>query len=253
MFSHAEAYDRYMGRYGGVLSQAHIAAASIEPDHRVLDVGCGPGTLTKALADTVGAERVAAVDPSPAFVEVCRQRVPGADVRLGKAEALPDFVASFDVVMSQLVLNFMTDAEAGVQAMRSAARAGGVVTSCVWDYAHGMTMLRKFWDAALELDKEAPDEGRTMSHCTPEGLTELWRRGGLTDVETAELWAEASYDGFDDFWAPFLAGVGPAGAYCAALDPTEQAVLRDLCFERFGAPSGPFVLRARAWFVRGRA
>ena len=80
----------------------------------------------------MGADHVAAVDPSEPFVEMCRRRVPGADVRVGTAEKLPDFGARFDVVMSQLVVNFMTDAAAGIRAMRAAARPGGIVTSCVW-------------------------------------------------------------------------------------------------------------------------
>ena len=252
MFASADAYDSFVGRYGPTLSQAHIAAARVAPDQRVLDVGCGTGALTEALAETVGPMRVAAVDPSPAFVDACRRRVPGADVRVGTAEALPAFESPFDAVMSQLVLNFMADAEAGVQAMRAAARSGGTITSCVWDYTDEMTMLRAFWDAALELDRDAPDEGRTMSHCSPEELAALWSTSGLTEVETTELEAEASYEGFDDLWAPFLAGVGPAGAYCAALDPARQDALRERCFERLGAPSGRFVLSARAWFVRGR-
>jgi SAM-dependent methyltransferase len=128
-------------------------------------------------------------------------------VRLGTVEELPDFDMSFDVVTSQLVVNFMTDAEAGVRAMRDATRKGGIVASCVWDYADAMTMLRAFWDAALELDPDAPDEGRTMPHCSRDGLYLLWQRSGLEDIETGELHAEARYQDFDDFWSPFPLGL----------------------------------------------
>lgn len=250
MFASSEAYARYVGRYGPTLSQAHIAAAGVEPDDVVLDVGCGPGPLTAALAALVGAPRVTAVDPSPAFVEACRARVPGADVRVGSAEELPDFGRSFDAVLSQLVVNFMTDARAGVDAMRRAAGSGGTVASCVWDYADGMTMLRAFWDAVLELDPDAPDENR-MPYCTPPELRSLWEQVGLARIETRELVAEASYEDFEDLWAPFVAGVGPAGAYCASLDPERQRTVHDAYFRRLGEPTGPFTLTARAWFVRG--
>ena len=198
MFSSTEAYDRHVGRYGAALSRAHIGAVDIRAWSRVLDVGCGPVPLTKALAETLGPEQVAAVDPSEPFVEVCRRRVPGADVRVGSAEELPDFGTAFDVVMSQLVVNLMTNAVTGVQAMREATRPGGLVTSCVWDYADAMTMLRVFWDAVLELDPDAPDEGRTMRHCSKEELRALWSRCGLRDIETGELVVRASYEGFDD-------------------------------------------------------
>ena len=252
MFTSTEAYDRHVGRYGAALSRAHIAAADVRAGGRVLDVGCGPGALTEALAETVGPERVAAVDPSASFVEVCRHRVPGADVRVGTAEQLPNFGTTFDVVMSQLVVNFMTDAVAGVQAMRGTARHRGLVTSCVWDYADAMTMLRVFWEAALQLDPAAPDEGKTMRYCSEDALGALWEQSGLHGVETGELVVEASYESFDDYWTPFPTGLGPSGAYCASLDPDRQDALRRACFRRLGEPSEPFTLRARAWFVRGR-
>ena len=253
MFASTEAYDRHVGRYGAALSRAHIAAADVRAGSRVLDVGCGPGALTQALAETVGPERVAAVDPSASFVEVCRRRVLGADVRVGTAEELPNFGTRFDVVMSQLVVNFMTDAVAGVQAMRATARPRGLVTSCVWDYADAMTMLRVFWDAALQLDPAAPDEGKTMHYCSQDALSALWEQSGLYSVETGELVVEASYDSFDDYWAPFPTGLAPSGAYCASLDPGRREALREACFRLLGEPSGPFALSARAWFVRGRA
>jgi len=253
MFSSADAYQRHVGRYGDALSRAHIEAAGVRRGDWVLDVGCGPGALTCALADVTGAEHVAAVDPSPSFVEACRARVVGADVRVASAEKLPEFGRRFDAVMSQLVVNFMQDAEAGIDAMRGAARDRALVTSCVWDYADGMTMLRAFWDAALEIDPTAPDEGRTMRYCTPAELRALWETCGLEDAETSAIEVQATYADFEDLWAPFPTGLGPSGAYCASLDAGAREALHDGFFRRVGEPSGAFTLRARAWLGRGRA
>jgi hypothetical protein len=73
--SPAEAYDRHVGRYGTQLASGLIEAAGVKSGWRALDVGCGPGPLTRALADLLGQQNVAAVDPSEPFVEACRERV----------------------------------------------------------------------------------------------------------------------------------------------------------------------------------
>lgn len=97
----AEAYDRHTGRYGPALSAASVRFVGIEPGMRVLDVGCGPGAPTRRLAHIVGADRVPAVDPSEAYADACRHRVPGASVRVGSAQALPFDDGGFDAVLVQ--------------------------------------------------------------------------------------------------------------------------------------------------------
>jgi SAM-dependent methyltransferase len=244
-------YDRFVGRYGSALGDALLDFAEVRSGMRVLDVGCGSGALAGRAAELVGPGNVAGVDPSQPFVESCRARVPDADVRVAAAESLPFPDDSFDTVLSQLVVNFIGDAPKGVAEMARVAKPGGVVAACVWDYAVGMRMLRAFWDAAVELDASAPDEGAFMRNATPGELEELWVQGDLADVETSTLEVEAEYDDFDDLWAPFLAGIGPAGAYTASLEPDPQAALRERLGAKLGDPVGPFTLSARAWCVRG--
>jgi len=245
-----DSYDRFMGRYSWELAQRLIDFAGLEECMRALDVGCGPGALAVALADRLGAPSVAAADPAEPLVTACADRVPGADVRLAPAEQLPWPDDSFDAVLSQLVLNFVRDGDAAVTEMGRVVRPEGVVASCTWDYADGMRMLRTFWDAVLELDPLAPDESG-MRYCSEEELASLWERGALNDVATGPLEVEVEYDSFDDFWEPFMLGVGPAGAYCASLDPERRDALRDGCFSRLGSPAGSFSLTARAFAVRG--
>jgi ubiquinone/menaquinone biosynthesis C-methylase UbiE len=249
----ADAYDRYMGRYSRSLAPLFAGFAGVEPGHRVLDVGCGPGALTSELALRVGADRVAGADPTPGFALACAERVPGADVRTAPAEELPWPTNSFDTALSQLVVSFLPDADAGVREMRRVTRLGGTVAACAWDLAGEMQMLRTFWDAALELDPAAPDEARVMDYIDPDSLRELWRRAGLRDVETTQLVVDVEYSDFDDYWQPFLSGTGPGGAYCVSLDARHRAALRDECFRRLGAPTHRFTLTARAWAVRGLA
>jgi SAM-dependent methyltransferase len=248
-------YGRFIGRYAPSLSAALIEAVGIETGSRVLDVGCGPGGLTKALAAVVGAENVSAVDPSEPFAKTCREQVPGADVRVAAAEELPFADDSFDGAFAQLVVNFMSDAKRGVGEMKRVVRPGGTVGACTWDYADQMTMLRAYWDAAHEVAPEeaAQADENTMRHSNVVELTDLWRQVGLDDVKGGELWVSAGYEDFDDLWSPFPSGIGPAGAFCAALSPERQGALRTAFARHLGDPSGPFELRARAWYAVGRA
>lgn len=250
----ADAYDRHVGRYGAQLASALIGFAGIEPGMRALDVGCGPGALTAALAGRLGAASVAAADPSEPFVDACRARLPGVDVVVAAAEALPFVADSFDAALSQLVVNFMRDAEAGVREMARVTRPGGVVASCVWDYAGQMTLLRAFWDAAREVDPEraaAADEGIVMRWCGEGELARLWRAVGLGDVRFAPLVVSATYTDFADLWSPLPTGVGPSGAFCRSLDEDRRGALRDAYRRRLEIGDGPFELAARAWAVAG--
>jgi SAM-dependent methyltransferase len=129
-----------------------VRLATITSRQRGLDVGCGPGALSSALAGALDPENIAAIDPHEPFVKSCRERIPGADVRVGAAERLPFADHHFDVVLAQLVLNFVADPRRTVAEMRRVLRPGGVIAACVWDYPGEMTMLRVFWDAATALD-----------------------------------------------------------------------------------------------------
>ncbi len=250
----ADAYDRLVGRYSPRLASALIGFAGVEPGMSALDVGCGPGALTGELAARLGADRVSAADPSQPFVQACRARHPGVEVVQAPAEGLPFGDGTFDAVLSQLVVNFMGDPQAGVREMARVAGPGGTVASCVWDYAGEMTLLRAFWDAALEVEPQraaAADEGVVMPWCADGELAELWRGAGLRDVRFGALVVSAAYSGFEDLWAPLPTGVAPSGAFCKSLGEEARAALRDACRRRLGVGDDPFELTARAWAVAG--
>lgn len=251
----AEAYDRHIGRYGPALARALVGAAKVSAGQRALDVGCGPGALTAVLAELLGADRVAAVDPSEPFVAACAQRLPGVDVRAASAEALPFPGRSFDATLAQLAVNFMDDPPAGVREMRRVTQPGGTVAAAVWDYASEMTILRRFWDAAVTLDPDAADrdEGRCMPYCTREDLESLWRDAGLHEPAVSPLDVDAAYGGFDDLWRSLEQGSGPSTAYASSLPADHRARLRDELRRRLGVGDEPFRLSARAWAVVGTA
>ena len=251
LFQQADAYDAFMGRYSRALAPVFADAAGVEPGQRVVDVGCGTGALTTVLADRVGSEQVAGVDPSEPFVDECRARVPGADVRVGAAESLPFEDASFDRALCQLVLHFVDDPAASAREMARVTRDGGLVAACVWDLTGGMTMLRSYWDAVREAGVEGRDEGERFG-TKPGQMVEVWQGAGLRDVQEDTLTVSAEYRDYDELWDSFVGGAGPAGAHARSLGEKAGAV-RDALWRNVGSPDGPFNLTARAWFATGVA
>jgi len=133
-------------------------------------------------------------------------------------------------------------------------KPGGIIAAAVWDYGEEMEMLRAFWDelVALRPDLDASDE-RHMPLCRQGELAALWREHDLRDIVNAPLTIETSFDGFDDYWSPFLLQQGPAGACAAALSPVERDALASRLRRRLlgDGEDYPVQLRARAWAVRG--
>lgn len=232
-----------MGRYAEPLAEVFAAFCGVGGGADVLDVGCGPGALTAHLL-SVGA-KVAAIDPSPPFVDAIRTRFPELDVRRGTAEELPYDTAVFDAALAQLVVHFMTYPVAGVRQMARVTRPGGVVGTCVWDGPTGA--LAPFWDAVHVIDPEAQDEA-LLSGAHRGHLTELFEAAGLRDVEEAPISVDVVHPTFEEWWEPYTFGVGPAGDYVQRLDDDGRTRLESVARERLG--SGPFTVTATAWAAR---
>jgi ubiquinone/menaquinone biosynthesis C-methylase UbiE len=248
MFSHADAYDRFMGRYSALLSAQMADLAGVERGQRVLDVGCGPGALTAELVARVGPSAVNAVDPSEPFVAAVRARHPSVDARVASAEALPFEDRTFDAALAQLVVHFMKDPVAGLSEMRRVTRADGVVAACVWDEEQNPTS--PFWRAVREVD--AAFERQTDRPGTREGqLGQLFARAGLRDVQSTSVRASLEHPTFEAWWQPFELGVGPTGAYLAGVDEGRRTAIRERT--RALVPRFPFTHTVRAWAVRGVA
>lgn len=249
-FESVAGYDRFMGRYSEALAPEFARAAGVPADEHVLDVGCGTGILTQVLAGVAGANRVAAVDPSEPFVAACRVRVPGADVRVARAESLPFADESFGCALAQLVFHFVEDRSAAAAEMRRVTRPGGRVAACVWDFTGGMTMLRAYWDAAREVDPNAPDE-RERFGGRPGELARLWREAGLGEVEQGSVQVSCRYQGFDELWESLTDAAGAVGAHVASLEAAKREALRHALRRQLGSPVGSFSLTARAWYAVG--
>ena len=82
-------------------------------------------------------------------------------------------------------------------------------------------------------------------------LAELFALAGIRDVEDGELSVRRDHATFEEWWEPYMAGVGPAGAYAATLGREARDRLRERC--RALLPPAPFTVESVAWTARGTA
>jgi SAM-dependent methyltransferase len=246
----AEEYARFMGRFSTPLAVPFAAAGldGVESDARVLDVGCGPGMLTMELVRRRGAAAVSAVDPEPVFVAATAESCPGVDARVAEAEDLPFAAGVFGGALAQLVVHFMTDPLRGVSEMARVTASGGRVSACVWDHGGGGGPLSGFWRVAQRLDDAARGEA-ALQGASEGQLVEIFERAGLADVTQQVIESTVAFEDFDDWWQPFLLGVGPAGRYVATLDEAGVARLEQALRDELG--DGAFSITARAWTAVG--
>jgi SAM-dependent methyltransferase len=245
----ADDYLRFIGAYSQSLATRFADLAGVGAGQRVLDVGCGPGTLTAELVSRTGAAAVSAVEPSASFAAAVRERWPEVDIRRYSAEQLPFPDGAFDVTLAQLVVHFMADPVAGLREMGRVTRPGGVVAACVWDHADGRGPLSVFWAAVRELDPAADDESGLAG--VREGhLALLFTQAGLEQVQPGALTVSVRHPSFEHWWERFMLGVGPAGDYVAALTQEHRDKLRERC--RRLLPDGPVEISATAWTATGR-
>ena len=252
MYSNPAAYEAMMGRWSMRLAPLFVEFARVRDGDNVLDVGCGTGSLVQAVADKTRRSRVVGIDPVEPFIEYARSRF--ADPRIsferGSAFELPYEDASFDASLSALVLMLIPTPEKAAREMSRVTRPGGTVAACTWEA--GGSISGALWEEAVKLDPAAPVE--RPRQCNRKGqLAELWQATGLKDVEETALEIQTNFSSFDDYWLPFLAGVGPPGVYVARLPADRRNALREALRKRHlgGRSDGAFSISVRAWAVRG--
>ncbi|MGA9597580.1 MAG: class I SAM-dependent methyltransferase [Acidimicrobiia bacterium] len=246
-------YDKFMGRWSRVVAAGFLKGLTTPPGMTWLDVGCGTGALSEAIVAAMNPLSVFAVDSSPDFVEYARTQLrERAAIEVASAARLPFPDKTFDVLVSGLLLNFVADPAAAIAEWARVTRTGGKIAAYVWDYADGMEFLRRFWDAATNLDAAAVDvdEGVRFPICQPGPLVALFTQSGLTEVASGSVQIETIFTGFDDYWAPFLTGQGPAPTYVSTLDEHSRSRLENALRTSLPAgPNGEIELTARAWTV----
>ena len=254
----AAGYEQLMGRWSRRLAAGFVDFTGLAPGEKILDVGCGTGSLTFELATHPELQKIDAVDFSPTFVVAARARNTDARVSIaeGDATALAFADRSFDRAMALLVLHFVPEAGRAIAEMKRVVRPGGIVAATVWDHYGGMPGMRMMVDT-LAMLSEPGRQLRTrymfQPMMAPGEMQQAFVAQGLRDVEETQLLVRMDYADFDDFWGPIAAGEGPLGKFVAGLPPDElsraTAAVRDAYTS--GRPDGPRSFANIAWACRG--
>ncbi|MGH7060090.1 MAG: class I SAM-dependent methyltransferase [Stellaceae bacterium] len=253
-----QAYERLMGRWSPLLARQLIDWAGIAKGDRVLDLGCGTGSLALALCARPEPAAIVGIDIAPPYIAYAAER--SADPRLsfavGDAGALELAEGSFDRALSQLALNFMSEPARAIAGMRRVTRTGGVVAAAVWDFPGGLVYQRIFWDTAAALDPAA-DRARARHYSSPltgpGQLVDGFGAAGLDNVEGRSLTIRQEYRDFADYWQPIEQAQGPVGDYVKSLEPERLAALAEAVRRAYlaGGADGPRSMAATAWAARG--
>jgi len=254
MFANATAYENMMGRWSKRLAPLFLDFAHIGDADRILDVGCGTGSLVQIISDRLKRAHIVGIDPAQPSIDYSRARFSDSRITFdcGSALKLPYADVSFAHALSLLVFQFLTGPAVAASEMRRVTRPGGTVAACTWPRT-GFDMNDIFWEECVRLDPRADDRSQRLRQFNEEGqLAQLWRATGLEGIEEVALELRTDFTSFDDFWVPFTKGVGPQGLYVASLAAEERDALRDALRKRLvGDRDQPFSLRAKALAVRG--
>jgi ubiquinone/menaquinone biosynthesis C-methylase UbiE len=207
---YAETILRSYDRRTAENSAGHLLA-HLREGQRLLDVGCGPGTITADLAQRVAPGQVTGLDAEEAMTvraaTVARERgLTNVDFVVGDVHAMRFADATFDVVHAHQVLQHVTDPVGALREMRRVCRPGGYVAARDGDYAAftwypenpGMDEWRALYRAVARHNGGEPDAGRRLLHWAREaGFSEITPGAAVVCHATPEaraawggMWAE---------------------------------------------------------------
>jgi SAM-dependent methyltransferase len=251
-----DVYEHFMGRWSERLARPFLEFAGIRSGDRVLDIGCGTGTLSFALAQH-GA-KVVGMDASETYLDGARRRRSHPDVKYEHGDAchLRYPTASFDACVSTLAIDVIPEVDLVAAEMRRVVRPGGVVACGTFDFWGGNSVLDLVLDTGAVLDESirtlrAQIKGRPIVRAN--GQADLWRSAGLVAVVEVPIVISFDYTGFQDYWTSFSTGPTRVAQRLIDVPPEVRSEIERHVRDGYlaGLPDGPrsFAVIVRA--VRG--
>jgi SAM-dependent methyltransferase len=202
-----EVYEHFMGRWSERLAKPFLEFAGVRPGDRVLDVGCGTGTLSLALAQN-GA-KVVGMDASASYLDGARRLRSHPNVTYEHGDACHLQYGTFDVCVSTLAIDVIPEVDLVAAEMRRVVRPGGVVACGTFDFWGGNSVMDLVLDTGAVLHDSISNlrgQIKTRPIVWANGQANLWRNTGLVDVIEVPIVLSFDYTDFQDYWSSFSAG-----------------------------------------------
>ena len=253
-----ETLDAVLAPFEDLLVEA-VAARNAT---RVLDVGCGTGSTTLAIARQVGPQGTAVgVDISQPMIALAKQRAESASTKprflCADAQTYTFEPASFDMIVSRFGVMFFDDSVRAFANLRRATAKGGELKAIVWrgpaDNPFMTTAERAAAPFLPEMPARKPDEPGQFAFADKNRVYSILEKSGWSEIDLEPLDVECTLP--ERELEGYITRLGPLGRVLPQLDePTRAKVL-----EAVRAAFEPFVhgdevrFTAACWTVTGRA
>jgi SAM-dependent methyltransferase len=204
-----------------------VDAVRVASARRVLDVGCGTGATTLAIARKLGSHaRCVGVDISEQMIALARQRAAGAAVEFVVADAgrHPFDPGAFDVIASRFGVMFFEQPEHAFANLRTATRDGGTLRAVVWRRPEEnpfMTTAEQAADGMLALPPRNTDGPGQFAFADRGRVVDLLAAAGWSDADVAPVDVECAFPAAD--LDAYLGTMGPVGRALAEHDEATRA------------------------------
>ena len=197
-----------------------LAEAKLQPAQFVLDIGCGTGASTLAIARAIGPKgHVTGADISEPLLSLARQRLDDAgavqaECLLGDVQTLDFEPSRFDVALSRFGVMFFADPVAAFANISRALKPGGKIIFLAWSDLASNPWFRIPQECAMQVvGKIAPGDPRApgpMAFQERDYVIDILKRAGLTQAAAEEINLDLTPEGDAAVIAEFATRVGPA-------------------------------------------
>jgi ubiquinone/menaquinone biosynthesis C-methylase UbiE len=253
----AEGYAETTMKLFRSYSEKALEVGDISEGSAILDVACGPGTLSLLAADKV--KSVHAIDFSESMIELFKETVKAdglenIEVHCGDGQELPFSDGIFDVAFSMFGLMFFPNRNKGYSEIYRTLKPGGKIVISSWAPVSDSPVMQTMFGALKAMRPEIPEPQTNIESLeNPEFFKTELQNAGFKEVEVVPVEGEYPITDVEEFWTDMVKGSAPIVMMKQGMSPDEWKEKERIALEYLGEilPNMPALLTAKAWLGCG--